>query len=550
MFKNTTEIPQQVALPVNGQLPAWLNGTLFRIGPGKFNIKRKDGSYMHIRHAFDGLPYLHRFVFSAANNQIQYNSRNLSQEVERKLADDEDYPLFFGHSDPATSVFIKLYRAYKRLRSASVENKTRHPSDAMVGVTATPNFPLGKDHLADVRKVGDQVLVAKTDANLLQLIDVDSLVPKKIFDYTTIIPEIQGQLSAAHHQTCPYTKELFNIVLSFGRSTTIKVFSINQEGKGTLYGDIVKRLHDNVPVKPSYIHSFALTQNYIVIPEYPLYFAGGGLPILLEGTIEAAFAWDSTAKTYFHVVSRESKKHVATIEANPAFAFHMGNCWEDAEGIHFECGAFPNGDIAHQLHTFGKPVRKAQFPAQNNHIGDEKQKKSKSLTLNPPRQSSFGDLRRYTIPYHAIQRGSGQAAYKDIAPNVEFPRFNAKMTGKPSRYVWACKLHPATVDTNETVSVVKVDTSTGKTVQYYRPGYYCSEPIFVPKPGAENEDDGIVVSLANEFHESDESLDRCYVVILDGETLEELGRAEIGDITPVTFHGSFVDKDFQDVSVN
>lgn len=32
MFKNTTEIPQQVALPVNGQLPAWLNGTLFRIG--------------------------------------------------------------------------------------------------------------------------------------------------------------------------------------------------------------------------------------------------------------------------------------------------------------------------------------------------------------------------------------------------------------------------------------------------------------------------------------------------------------------------------------
>jgi Retinal pigment epithelial membrane protein len=32
MFRNTTEIPQPVALPVTGQLPDWLNGTLFRIG--------------------------------------------------------------------------------------------------------------------------------------------------------------------------------------------------------------------------------------------------------------------------------------------------------------------------------------------------------------------------------------------------------------------------------------------------------------------------------------------------------------------------------------
>jgi torulene dioxygenase len=164
-----------------------VNSIAYPLGPGKFNIKRKDGSYMHIRHAFDGLPHMHRFVFSAVNNQILYNSRNLSQEVERKLVDDEDYPLFFGHSDPATSVFLKLYRAYKRLRSASVENQTRHPSGAMVGVTATPNFPLGKEHLADVRKVGDQVLVAKTDANLLQLIDVDSLGKKQHHKYLGIV---------------------------------------------------------------------------------------------------------------------------------------------------------------------------------------------------------------------------------------------------------------------------------------------------------------------------------------------------------------------------
>ena len=32
MFRNNKEMPQPVSLPVIGQLPAWLNGTLFRIG--------------------------------------------------------------------------------------------------------------------------------------------------------------------------------------------------------------------------------------------------------------------------------------------------------------------------------------------------------------------------------------------------------------------------------------------------------------------------------------------------------------------------------------
>jgi torulene dioxygenase len=357
-------------------------------------------------------------------------------------------------------------------------------------------------------------------------------------------------LSAAHHQTCPYTKELFNVILSFGRRTTIKVFSINQDGKGTLEGEVIKRLHDGVPIKASYIHSFSLTQNYIVIPEYPLHFGGSGLSILMEGSIQAAFAWDPAAKTYFHIISRQKKQHVATIEADPAFSFHIGNSWEDEEGIHFECGAFPNGDIVRQLYTFGNPQRKAPVQTQDPHTTNKNKKKVKGISVDQPRQSSFGNLRRYTIPFATIQQGSGQATYKDISPNVEFPRFNAQFTGIPSRYVWACAMQPATIDKTETVGIVKVDTSTGQTVQFHRPGYNCSEPIFVPKPGGTSEDDGIVVSLANEFHESNESLDRCYVLILDGVTLEELGKAEIGEFTPVTFHGSFVDKDFQNVSVN
>jgi torulene dioxygenase len=374
--------------------------------------------------------------------------------------------------------------------------------------------------------------------------------PKKLFSYSTLIPEVQGQISAAHHQSCPVTKELFNIVMSMGRTTTIKVISIDSNGHGTGYGEVTKRLHDGSPINAPYVHSFPLTSNYVVIPEYPLFFSGNGLPLILEGTIEAAFEWDASAKTYFHIISREKKQHIATIEADPAFAFHMGNAWEDQEGVHFECCVFPNGDIALQLHSFGNPMRKSQAEAQAATDANIKPKKIRGMNWPAVRQAGFGNLRRYTIPFDVITRGSGKASYRDIVPNVEFPRFNAKYTGKPSRYVWGCSLEASTNEKNETYSIVKVDSTTGEIVRYHHPGYACSEPIFVPKPGASQEDDGVIVTLVNEFHESDEDLDRGYVVILDGQTLQEFGKAEVGGFTPVTFHGSFVDKDFQDVSIN
>jgi torulene dioxygenase len=376
------------------------------------------------------------------------------------------------------------------------------------------------------------------------------LEPKKLFSYSTLIPNVQGQISAAHHQSCPFTKELFNIVMSMGRTTSIKVISLDSNGHGTLYGEVTRRLHDGTPIKAPYVHSFPLTQNYVVIPEYPLFLSGNGIPLMLEGTIEAAFEWDPMAKTYFHIISRETKEHIATIEADPAFSFHMGNSWEDEEGVHFECGVFPNGNITQQLHAFGNPLRRTQAQAQATRDANLESQNIKGIRKPSVRQDSFGNLRRYSISLDAIKRGTGQATYKDIAPNVEFPRFNNKLTGTPSRYVWGCSLGAATAENNETYSIVKVDTTTGETVRYYRPRYACSEPIFVPKPGATAEDEGIIVALANEFHESDESLDKCYIVALDGQTLEEFGKAEIGVFTPVTFHGSFVDKDFQDVSVN
>ena len=61
------------------------------------------------------------------------------------------------------------------------------------------------------------------------------------------------------------------------------------------------------------------------------------------------------------------------------------------------------------------------------------------------------------------------------------------------------------------------------------------EPIFVPRPGGTDEDDGVVLTVV-----LDSTLLRSKLVILDAKTMEEIGRAEMKTIFPIGFHGAFV----------
>ena len=61
------------------------------------------------------------------------------------------------------------------------------------------------------------------------------------------------------------------------------------------------------------------------------------------------------------------------------------------------------------------------------------------------------------------------------------------------------------------------------------------EPIFVPRSGGTDEDDGVVLTVV-----LDSTLLRSKLVILDAKTMEETGRAEMKTIFPIGFHGAFV----------
>src|ERR1700737_3687139 len=68
-------------LPVQGQLPTWLSGSLVRTGPARFEVGEQN-----YKHWFDGLAMLHLFSFS--DGDVAYRNRFLhskaSQAPKRK----------------------------------------------------------------------------------------------------------------------------------------------------------------------------------------------------------------------------------------------------------------------------------------------------------------------------------------------------------------------------------------------------------------------------------------------------------------------------------
>lgn len=53
-LQNTPEQREPVQLKVQGTIPPWLAGSLYRTGPGTYDIPLDNGGTFHVRHWFDG----------------------------------------------------------------------------------------------------------------------------------------------------------------------------------------------------------------------------------------------------------------------------------------------------------------------------------------------------------------------------------------------------------------------------------------------------------------------------------------------------------------
>jgi carotenoid cleavage dioxygenase-like enzyme len=454
-LESETRVP--VHLRVEGALPAWLQGTLLRTGPSKFEVGER--SY---NHWFDGLAMLHRFAF--ANGAVTYTSRFLEGNA---------------------------YRAARSTGKITYAEFATDPCRTLFGRVAAWFDPKFTDNCCvNVMDYGGKT-VAFTETTLPMRFDPDTLATLGVFAYDKAL---SGQVSTAHAHYDEARKRHYNYVVAFGLHSVYRLIAVSDIG--------VQELVAEIPVdRPSYMHSFGMTERHLVLVEFPIVVSALELKFSGKPFIRN-YRWLPERGLKFHIVEKDSGKIVTSTHADPCFAFHHVNAYEDGDSLAIDLIAYEDSSIIDQLYL-------ARLRA------------GSAITAT-------GTLTRFHVPLHG-----GRVTREILAPSsIELPRINYEShAGKPYRYVWGTGIE---TEGDFLDSIVKIDLGSRRMARWYEKGLYPGEPVFVPAPDAKAEDEGVLLSIVLDIEK-----DRSFLLVLDSANLKELARAEAPHAIPFHFHGNY-----------
>ncbi|MCJ1481701.1 hypothetical protein MMC06_001860 [Schaereria dolodes] len=503
-FYATPEIQQPVRLEVTGVIPTWIKGSLYRGAAGTWDVGN-----LTAEHWFDGFSRNHRFEI--ANGQVEYRSRNASDEVADFVRETGLYPGGSYGSDPCKIVFGAFEAVFR---------DGTHPhgntSSNNVPVAWIPNYP---GLARNVTTFGSpfETLVTTTDANVLQQIDPVTLEPVEVFTYQSANEDlVTGGASAAHSAFDP-DGSIYNFVLDKSKSPPeYRVFKIGQpNGDGRILANITD-------APPAYIHSLFSTENHLILIVWQADY--GKKATTITGSLKP---WDPARKTLFYVIDKGNGGVVSKYVSDDAFfAFHECNAFEDKSGALvidlpvFETYHFLTAALVTNLRA---------------NVGPN----SNGSAMN----DIPANFTRYLLPNHgaAAKAANGSLiTHKAIKVfeldyklhNIELPRINEKYAGQAYQYVYG--VH--TVKPGYFVdSLIKIDTHT-QTSRVWNPttNHLPSEPVFIANPQGTAEDDGVLLTVAMDAERKKSSM-----IVINATTMAEIGRAQMPIAMGYGFHGIF-----------
>jgi carotenoid cleavage dioxygenase-like enzyme len=252
------------------------------------------------------------------------------------------------------------------------------------------------------------------------------------------------------------------------------------------------------------MHSFGLTENYVVLAEFP--FVVNPLEMLVrDRPFIENYRWKPSRGTRFVLIDRETGDVAADPVAEPFFAFHHVNAFEDDDGtVVVDIVAYDDASLIDSLYL--DKIRSDEFGIEG------------------------GKLRRYRV------RDDGVESERLSDVPMELPRINySERNTRTYRYAYGVgnrRQRPKDLPNR----LVKVDVEERETKVWEEPETYPGEPVFVAAPDAEAEDDGVILSVV-----LDTDAEMSFLLVLDASDFAELGRAKVEHHIPLGFHGNFYD---------
>ncbi|KAE9381006.1 hypothetical protein N431DRAFT_396311 [Stipitochalara longipes BDJ] len=524
-FQTLHEQHDPTSLPITGSIPAYAAGVLYRTGPSSYKADNFSCS-----HWFDGFAQTYRFEIIAEEDgttKVVYNSRRANDAlIERARKSGKYGGITFGQRrDPCVGIFGKVMSVFRPGPSKEIAD----PGLVNVGVTIHPNMPglpspRPKGEKGHLPSTGVKILWTGTDSARLKSLHPQTLEPLSSTSQKALHPQLKGPLSGAHPQTDPVTGDVFNYNLDLGMYSTYRIFRTSASTGET-------EILATFAAKPAYIHSFFLSEDYVILAIWSSWYEKNGIKIPLEqNLLDAISPFSAQNKTHWYAIDRKHGNGVvAEFESPAAFSFHSINAWQEKnrEGgtdILAELCEFDNLDVLHKFY-----YENLTSAGQN------------AVSFNAEKgASSSPHLSRYrlaNIPSQRAKQGSGvqKATLELKIENLkvgELPTINGRFSTKEHRFVYGVvnRGYSSFLD-----GICKTDTKTGEAWFWDERGCTPGEAIFVADPKANEEDAGVLLSVVLDGRKvSDES---SFLLCLDARSMKELGRAEVGGVVGFGFHG-------------
>ena len=325
-----------------------------------------------------------------------------------------------------------------------------------------------------------------------------------------------GDLTTAHPTLLP-NGDLVNLLSAPGVGFTVYRQAAATGQEGPPIRTAVATVSHRRPLAPAWVHDFPASREHVVIPETPLYFNLGAL-MLGKSTDHIFLDWAPQDGTTLHVV-RLCDGAVRSFRAPPFFVFHWANAFESEDGryLHLDAALYDDPAIVNHLYlslVWAGP------------------------TAAPAAQLPPATLKRLTLDLHAPDGSDVPSAWQPLITDdasygnfVEFPSVAPARRGRPYRFAWTTA---AVRPTNVNNALAKMDVDSGVSTLWHDPGGMVGEPTFVPRPGGDDEDDGVVLSVVAQPDGA------AALVVLNGRSFQEVARAVLPYSLTNGFHGGFI----------
>lgn len=246
--------------------------------------------------------------------------------------------------------------------------------------------------------------------------------------------------------------------------------------------------------------------------------------------LDAISPFNPAATTKWFVVDRKHGRGVVAKFDSPAmFAFHTVNAWQEPQSqdpsqtdIFCDIIQYPNLDTLHRLYY-------QNFVSTGSGVANFSGRESVQQSLVRYRLSSIPTA---SAPIKSFTKVNPQAEKVLVIPSPligDLPTINPSYSRQKHRFVYTLvdRGHSSFID-----GIGKTDTETKDVFYWERKNHTPGEAIFVADPEGRGEDEGVLLSVV-----LDGDRGSSYLVCLDARTMTEVGRADVGGVVGLGFHG-------------